>query len=189
MPSKQPLLGSLALQAPSAATQTVHVEPSTCHNLSFLKVYNILREYRRLDDTIGMRLNRANAAARDQQRDNDDNKGVNVQEQACFQLWRELVENWKRRTQLVEYCVSVVDQSLSEKKVALDAANADSSVQRRLQGEIFAEEVKRKQVHNELSIEAIVRKRSAEAFRSRCQFFSPSPADEDARKVWAAAQR
>lgn len=49
----------------------------------------ILKEYRRLDDTIIMRLNRANAAARDSVR-TEDARG-NIQDQACLQVWRELV--------------------------------------------------------------------------------------------------
>lgn len=51
---------------------------------------DILREYRRLDDTITMRLNRANAAMRDQQREHDAGR-ENIQNQACAYLWRELV--------------------------------------------------------------------------------------------------
>lgn len=49
----------------------------------------ILREYRRLDDTITMRLNRANAAMRD--RDRLEDSGGNIQNVACLNVWRELV--------------------------------------------------------------------------------------------------
>ena len=37
MPSKQPQLGSLAIQAPSLTPKTVHVSPSTCHDVSAFK--------------------------------------------------------------------------------------------------------------------------------------------------------
>ena len=37
MPSKQPQLGSLAIQAPSLTPKTVHVTPSTCHDISVFK--------------------------------------------------------------------------------------------------------------------------------------------------------
>ena len=37
MPSKQPQLGSLAIQAPSLTPKTVHVSPSTCHDVSVFK--------------------------------------------------------------------------------------------------------------------------------------------------------
>ena len=36
MPTRQPLLGSLAIQAPPSP-QTIRVSPSTCHNLSVFK--------------------------------------------------------------------------------------------------------------------------------------------------------
>ncbi|TFK43542.1 caffeine-induced death protein 2-domain-containing protein [Crucibulum laeve] len=187
MPSKQPLLGSLALQAPSLTPQTVHVSPETCQDLTLFK--ELLREYRRLDDTINMRLNRANAAMRDKERHQDDTTAGNVQDQACTYLWRELVGNWKRRTQLVEYCVSVVDQSLTQKRYALEDPSADPATRRKTQAAIFSDEVKRNQVHNELTVESIVRKRAIEGFRSRCQYFVPPAADVEARRMWDAAQQ
>jgi len=108
MPSNySPKLGSVALQGPSPHLQTVHVSPSTCQDLSLFKGVlrlraawrltcslsetDILREYRRLDDTVTMRLNRANAAMRDQQREHDKSSRENVQNQACAYLWHELV--------------------------------------------------------------------------------------------------
>ncbi|EKM80294.1 hypothetical protein AGABI1DRAFT_113493 [Agaricus bisporus var. burnettii JB137-S8] len=187
MPSRHsPQLGSIALQAPSSNSQVVHVSPSTCQDLSLFK--DILREYRRLDDTITMRLNRANATVRDRQREQESGAKGNVQNQACAYLWRELVENWKRRTQLVDYCTTTVEQSLKEKREALQESN-DPSQKRATQAAIFADEVKRNQVHNELTVENIVRKRAVEAFRSRCQYFVPPSTDEEARRLWDAAQR
>ncbi|GLB33798.1 putative caffeine-induced death protein 2 [Lyophyllum shimeji] len=182
MPTKQPPLGSLALQAPQSP-QVVHVSPSTCHDLSVFK--EILREYRRLDDTITMRLNRANAAMRDS--DRAESSAGNIQEQACSNIWRELVGNWKRRTELVGYCVRVVDQSLAEKRSVLEDDGEDASARRQAQGQIYAEEVKRTQIHNELRVEAIIRKRAVEAFRSRCRFFVPPVTDHEGRDIWEKA--
>ena len=51
----------------------------------------LLKEYRRLDDAIPMRVNRANAAMRDRQRSGDQAPTGNVQDEACAYLWRELV--------------------------------------------------------------------------------------------------
>lgn len=109
-----------------------------------------------------MRLNRANAAVRDQQRERDSAQRENVQNQACANLWRELVgeshmgfiifrdtehlgrgtENWKRRTQLVEYCTAVVDQPLNEKRAALQEQGNNPTQRRKIQAEIFEDEVK-----------------------------------------------
>ncbi|KAH7929436.1 hypothetical protein BV22DRAFT_1002723 [Leucogyrophana mollusca] len=186
MPSKpQQPLGSLAVQAPSLSPQLVHVSQSTCHNLSLFK--DLLREYRRLDDTITMRLNRSNAQFRDRDRAGTAGKG-NIQDQACAYIWKELVENWKRRTEIVDYCVGVVDQSMDEKRKALDGQEGDARAQRKTQAALFADEVKRSQVHNELSVEKIVRQRSLDAFQTRCRYFSPPTTDAEARKWWDTAQ-
>ncbi|KAF9462637.1 caffeine-induced death protein 2-domain-containing protein [Collybia nuda] len=183
MPStKRPQLGSLAIQEPVNPPQVVHVSPATCHDLSLFK--DILKEYRRLDDTIVMRLNRANATMRDQERLQDHINTTNVQEQACLNMWRELVGNWNRRSQLVEYCAFVVDQSLAEKRKALEEQSTDPVTQRKIQATVFADGVKRNQIHNELTIESIVQKRSIEAFRSRCQYFSPPKTDIEGHRVW-----
>jgi ABC-type phosphate/phosphonate transport system ATPase subunit len=52
---------------------------------------DILKEYRRLDDTIIMRLNRANAAMRDQDRIHGLREGSSLQDGACEYIWRQLV--------------------------------------------------------------------------------------------------
>jgi len=112
----------------------------------------------------------------------------NIQDQACLNIWRELVGNWRRRTKLVEYCVFIVDQSLAEKQSLLDGENQDTAIKRTMQGQIYAEQVKRTQVHNELRVETIIRRRAVEAFRSRCQFFVPPTQDAEGREVWDGAR-
>ncbi|KIM46197.1 hypothetical protein M413DRAFT_16920 [Hebeloma cylindrosporum] len=187
MPSKQPILGSLAVQGPSLNPQKIHVSPTTCQDLSLFKGWHC--RLMRLDDTIVMRLNRANAAMRDQDRVHGLREGNSLQDQACEYIWRELVGNWKRRTQLVEYCVAVVDQSLTEKRNTLEGQGQDPSSRRKIQGAIYEDEVKRQQVHRELTVESIVRKRSADAFRARCQYFVPPLTDVEARRMWEGAQK
>ncbi|KAI9066776.1 hypothetical protein FKP32DRAFT_1565142 [Trametes sanguinea] len=181
MPPKQPQLGSLAIQAPSLTPKTVHVSPSTCHDISVFK--DLMNQYRKLDDTINMRLNRTTAQYRDREREGISGKG-DIEEQACAHVWRELVANWSRRTDIVEYCVGVVDQSLEEKRQSLQSAGDDASAQRKAKGILYAEEVKRNQIHNELTVETIVRKRAYDAFRSRCRYFEPPTSDVEARKWW-----
>lgn len=51
-------------------------------------------------------------------------------------------ENWKRRAEIIDYCVNVVDHSMSEKKGALATDGIDPSTQRKIQGALYAEEVK-----------------------------------------------
>ncbi|KAI0736197.1 caffeine-induced death protein 2-domain-containing protein [Fomitopsis betulina] len=185
MPLSQPQLGSLAIQAPSLAPKTVHVSASTCHDMSLFK--DLLKEYRKLDDSITMRLNRTTAQFRDRDRQGLVGQG-SVEDEACMQIWRELVANWKRRAEIVQYCVGVVDQSMDSKRLALEAETEDPATKRRMQGALYAEEVKRNQVHNESSVEQIVRRRSLDAFRSRCKYFEPPLTDADARRWWDAAR-
>lgn len=134
-----------------------------------------------------MRLNRSDAQFRDRDRVGSNKKG-NVQDLACEYVWKELVENWKRRTEIVDYCVNVVDQSMNEKRRVLEGQHGDARAQRKAQADLFAEEVKRNQVHNELSVERIIRKRSLDAFQSRCRYFTPPMNDIEARNWWNAAQ-
>lgn len=88
----------------------------------------------------------------------------------------------------MDYCVNVVDQSMNEKRRVLEGQHGDARAQRKAQADLFAEEVKRNQVHNELSVERIIRKRSLDAFQSRCRYFTPPMNDVEARNWWNAAQ-
>ena len=117
---------------------------------------DILKEYRKLDDTITTRLNRATALARDQERTSGQSV-ENAQGQACLSVWRELtgafpypyppfissqlLENWKRRTKLVDYCVSVVDKSIDDKRGALQQQSDDPALQRKTKAAIYSDEV------------------------------------------------
>ncbi|KAF7965815.1 hypothetical protein HWV62_41725 [Athelia sp. TMB] len=174
MASKEPTLGSLAMQAPSL---TPHADSGL----------DLLREYRRLDDTIVMRLNRTNAQFSDRERERK-GKG-NVQDEACLYIWRSLIENWKRRTEVVSYCVGVVDKAMDEKRQIISDSSSDPARQKAMQSALSIDQVKARQVHTELAVEIIVRKRALDAFQSRCKYFSPPMSDVEARKWWDAAQQ
>jgi len=180
MPS--PALGSLAVQAPTP-TQTIHVSPQTCQNISLFK--DLMKEYRKLDDSITMRLNRTTAQFRDLDRAGTAGKG-SVQDQACLYLWRELVENWTRRAKIIDYCVGIVDNSTQE--TGLGDLEDGPRVERKRQAALYADETKRNQIHNELTVEEIVRQRSVSAFRARCKYFEPPLSDTGGRKLWYAAE-
>ena len=51
---------------------------------------DLMSQYRKLDDTINMRLNRTTAQYRDRERSGLGGKG-DVEEQACAHVWKELV--------------------------------------------------------------------------------------------------
>jgi len=186
MPPREPLLGSLAVQSPSQSSQLVHVSPATCHNLSLFK--ELLKEYRKLDDAVTMRINRTTAQFRDRDRLGASGKG-SVQEQACGYLWKELVVNWKRRAEIIDYCVKVVDDAQVGHRSDHRAGVDDDGVARRSSLSVgVADETKRRQVRNELAIEKIVRQRSIDAFVSRCRYFEPPQSDADTRRWWKEAR-
>lgn len=108
-------------------------------------VLDIMKEYRRLDDSITMRLNRNNA----QWRDKDRQSGMmgSSQDAACDAFWRELVgaqpgcllllveyytnvtsriANWKGRKAVIDYCVGVVDGAVAEDSRVLGTNDSDS---------------------------------------------------------------
>lgn len=186
MPPKQPSLGSLAIQAPTS-TQTIHVSPSLCHDLVVFK--DLLKEYRKVDDSITVRLNRTNAQFRDRDRLGDSGKG-SLQDQACAYFWQELVESWKRRLEVVDYCATVVDQAFEAEKKAYEnqrETQTDPAWHRRSQSALFESEVKRNHVLNERTVERIVQQKSLDAFRSRCKYFTPPLSDAEGRKLWELA--
>jgi hypothetical protein len=52
------------------------------------------------------------------------------------------IGNWTRRTKLVEYCVYVVDQSLTDQRKDLEDQTEDPASRRTIQAKIFENEVK-----------------------------------------------
>ena len=50
--------------------------------------------------------------------------------------------NWKRRTELLEYCTTVVDQALVEKRSTLEGQAQGPTSRREIQGAMFEDEVK-----------------------------------------------
>lgn len=51
----------------------------------------VVREYRALDDTINMRLNRTTALMQDQERQKTQRGKMSVEEGACARVWQEMV--------------------------------------------------------------------------------------------------
>jgi hypothetical protein len=76
-----------------------------------LLIVDILKEYRRLDDTIIMRLNRANALARDADRERQGAGPDNSQNQACIVVWRELVGKYNTAS-VSDVCVFIPSREL-----------------------------------------------------------------------------
>jgi hypothetical protein len=56
--------------------------------------------------------------------------------------WNYELGNWKRRTELLEYCTTVVDQALVEKRSTLESQTQGPISRREIQGAMFEDEVK-----------------------------------------------
>jgi len=55
------------------------------------RIPDLLKEYRRLDDSVTMRMNRNTAQFRDRDRMGLGTRGANNQDEACLYFWKELV--------------------------------------------------------------------------------------------------
>ena len=106
----RPDLGSQAIYSPAKSTRSITIDPSTCHNFSLFKggipsYYDclislnwmlfrrleLMREYRKVDDTVTMRLNRTVAQFRDRSRTSASEMSKNPEEEACAYFWQDLV--------------------------------------------------------------------------------------------------
>ncbi|KAG8755454.1 hypothetical protein FRC14_004036 [Serendipita sp. 396] len=99
-----------------------------------------MKEYRKLDDFVTMRMNRNGALFREVPRPSSFNSTSstmsNDDPEACLYFWKQLVANWKSRAEIIDYCVKVVDQNLEQKERTLnelvDTQNSASSNNTRL---------------------------------------------------------
>lgn len=194
-------LGSSSVLKPLTPPNVANLTPSTCLAISEFK--DLLRQYRQLDDGITTRLNRTFARSRALGQSTSpsllSNTGMTSASSsdlgtstyatpapgACAAFWRELVDVWIGREEVVRFCIAVADQhanpasSASRSGSKDDILNADykaspSTGTRWTRAENSAETLAR-QLHNELKVESIIRARSLDAFKSRCKFFTPTP--------------
>ncbi|PIA16361.1 hypothetical protein COEREDRAFT_35075, partial [Coemansia reversa NRRL 1564] len=100
----------------------------------------VLHELRKVDDNIILRMNTTNTAAVDD----------------CKALFAVLQTAYARREHDIRFCVDVLDRSIDERK----RQNIPS----------FSLQTQRNWIDNELHVENIVRRRSLNVFKSRCQF-------------------
>ncbi|KAJ1646314.1 hypothetical protein IWQ61_010214 [Dispira simplex] len=125
------------------------INRSTCINLSYFKEY--LRELRKIDDNIMLRLNRTNTHS----------------QAACADFLQQLAKAYTTREHAIKYCLDVIDEQLEAKSKSL-GENPDDYV---VKNSLYYDETKRRMIHNETTVEEIVRERSFRVFRDRCRFF------------------
>ncbi|KAJ1972227.1 hypothetical protein H4R35_004794 [Dimargaris xerosporica] len=126
------------------------ITANTCRNLSHFKEY--MKELRRLDDNIMIRLNSTNTHSA----------------AACAELFERLSQAYIRREKAINYCLEVLDGQLTAKQQALDHGMGNASARSAL----YADDTKRRMIANEFTVEDIVRERSLRVFRDRCRLFT-----------------
>ncbi|SPO21559.1 uncharacterized protein UTRI_01045_B [Ustilago trichophora] len=212
-------LGSKSVLQPLTPPSVTNLTPSTC--LAMSEFSHLLRQYRQLDDGITTRLNRSFARSRALGQSSSpsllSNSGMTSASSedlgvstyatpapgACAAFWRELVDVWMGREDVVKFCIHVTDQQNQPSPIPtsqtlptpnrqhpsdrlLDAdyrpsssssssSSSSPSAQHRWSRAENSAETLARQLHNELKVESIIRARSLDVFKSRCRFFTPSP--------------
>ncbi|CDZ98721.1 Annexin [Phaffia rhodozyma] len=204
--STTPAIGSQAIYYPPPPSN-LPVTPSTCLDISLFK--QVIKEWRKADDSIIIRLNRSSARSRDESRSSSSSSGLSS-DAGCAAAFADMVSTWSNRATILDYCTSVVDKLASSPASATttipisppsgsspvfisEGHPADASSWRWAEAGVGRSpgtrdvgrsdgEVLQRRYATERSVEAIVRERSLNAFKSRCPFFEP-PASE-LRKVY-----
>ncbi|TXT10709.1 hypothetical protein VHUM_02214 [Vanrija humicola] len=157
---------------PAAPPRELTVSAETCFNLTVFR--DVVRQYRKLDDQVVTRLNRAQAQLRDEARVG---KGSSP-EGMCAKMWTEMIAGWTHRQTLLTYCIGTVEGSMAAKRAAAGGGAYERGVRE--------EQAVSDSLHSESSVEAIVRKGTLEAFKTRCPFFTPPPGRD--RGWWDIAE-
>ncbi|GHJ88627.1 hypothetical protein NliqN6_5029 [Naganishia liquefaciens] len=181
--SEETLRASVRGKGESDTGGLLEVTAETCYQLSLFKA--IMNEYRRFDDMIIVRLNRASAARRDENR----SQGLpptQGQDDTCLKLWKEMIAGWQHRQRLLNFCTATVEQDLREKQRLVQGQEPE--LDRRPITSFFEEEVLANQLKTEQRVEAIVRRRTVDAFKGQCRFFVP-PEGGDAKTWWDLANQ
>mgnify|MGYP001559437197 CR=1 FL=1 len=201
-PSPSLLLGTPYILSQQPTRTTPSLTPSLCQNLTLFK--SLLRTSRAVDDSIILRLNRADALSRRAA----EGRAAGVGERECEGFWRELLGKWEERGAMLGYCEGLASGQVKEMRVE-ERLSADRGVLGRGESE---QEVVVSPSHTWLSseltchcsddrctpkskvrpaslasqrvahsflpnaVESIIRARSLALFASRCPAHSQTPA-------------
>ncbi|KAH9445637.1 hypothetical protein KEM48_004533 [Puccinia striiformis f. sp. tritici PST-130] len=188
-----PLLGTEWLEAQLASLDrslAAHEPESTTEGSSRPKLQSLcsdisefrrqLQRYRKLDDSINLSINRSFILL--------DSPGQTSQSSStqCEGFWKMLTASWLSRENLIRSCIDVVDRSVQERNDAIHRLSMDptdpknvpplssSKTKSQLEAEVYNAELKRRMIHDELTVESTIRKQTIQKFRTRCpeSFFS-----------------
>ncbi|KAJ2726871.1 hypothetical protein GGI07_000199 [Coemansia sp. Benny D115] len=129
-------MSTLKELAERANAPEIEVTARTCLNMSQFK--NTLKQLRKVDDNIILRMNGTNTASQED----------------CLAFFKVLRTAYSRRERDITFCLGVLDQQISQSQTS------KLSLVRQ-----------RDWVENEKTVEDIVRTRTLDVFKARCQFF------------------
>ncbi|KAJ2846328.1 hypothetical protein IWW36_004405 [Coemansia brasiliensis] len=130
------VLNELAEQAHEGPAQ---MSERVCLNMSQFKA--VLRQQRKIDDNIILRMNTTDTAKMSE----------------CKALFAVLQAAYQRRDRDIEFCLNVLDQKIKQKQ---EAGTPSFSLQTQYEW-----------VDGERKVESIVKQRSLDVFKARCPFF------------------
>ncbi|KAL7418612.1 hypothetical protein Q5752_007070 [Cryptotrichosporon argae] len=174
---------------PAPPPRHLTVDRETCFNLGVFK--DLVRTYRKLDDHVVIRLNRAQAELRDRARAGGGRVGgagagdEDRQDAMCARMWAEVVAGWAHRQTLLMFCERTVRASLAAKKDevrGIDERLAGSGRRGWKEEQVLAD-----QLDNEASVEAIVRKRTLDAYFRASPDHGPPPSRRRAMRLLCCA--
>ncbi|GAA6021319.1 hypothetical protein JCM11491_005802 [Sporobolomyces phaffii] len=167
------LLGTPYVVSSSSAAPT-KVTPSVCESVSQFK--RVLASSRAFDDAITTRLNRFSALAR--------GATATGETTECERVWQEVQQRWQERNRVLTYCDEVLaagpGSTLDSDDVERDRRRRPVEEESGLSAEKGAlgrgrstqQQVKIQQLHQEFSIERIIRHRTLDLLASRCPSLS-----------------
>lgn len=179
-PNPNEILGSAAVETPLTPPSVRNVSPLICLNMVQFRA--LMQEYRALDDSVTTRLNRTLANTRSSGLNSSpsilsghvpSNSSLDLgkstyaiaPEQACLQFWRELVNVWIGREEVLKYCLQVEERSRLQKTPSIGTSITGSSREEWL----LDNDVERERRRNGLptSSQSPQRKSKYDAFDSR----------------------
>ncbi|KAJ2663602.1 hypothetical protein IWW48_001285 [Coemansia sp. RSA 1200] len=141
-------LATLGELEAKARADDIEMSARICLDMSHFKA--VMKQLRKVDDNIILRMNNTNTTAPGE----------------CMALFQILQTAYRRREHDIGMCLGVLDRRISDVEEADDDGGRST---------LFSLRTQRDWVASERGVEDIVRRRSLDVFKSRCQFFEFPP--------------
>jgi hypothetical protein len=134
----------------------------------FMAFQDTLRKMRQIDDNI---VHALNTTIPTESFIGERNKHIPAQK--CESLWAQLTNNYRSREKAISKCVEISAEKLKILKAEREKNENSIEVLKRMR----KEQTSFRLLENELSVEEILKERSAKVFSERCRAFYKPPVD------------